>query len=110
MISHKHRFIFVHIPKTAGTSVTACLRPYCETYLKHHHILDVLPENHDSYYKFCVARNPWDRCVSRYFYLKREPWFPDRGFYNFIINKNNEFSYGSIRVKQIKKRAHILEG
>tara|TARA_Y100000004_G_C8795140_1_gene360948 strand:+ start:115 stop:729 length:615 start_codon:yes stop_codon:yes gene_type:complete len=111
MTSHKHSFIFVHIPKTAGTSVAACLRPYCETYIKHHHILDRLPPNPRSYYKFCVSRNPWDRCVSRYHYLKQEPWFPRGDFSDFIINKNNKFSYGSIRVQQIKNEYNPpLEG
>lgn len=30
LISHKHKFIFIHIWKTGGTSVCECLRPYAE--------------------------------------------------------------------------------
>jgi len=30
MISHKHKFIFVHIPKTAGTSISFALKKYCD--------------------------------------------------------------------------------
>lgn len=30
LVSHSHRFVFVHIPKTAGTSITQILEPYCE--------------------------------------------------------------------------------
>ena len=29
LISHTHRFLFVHVPKTAGSSVTAALQPFC---------------------------------------------------------------------------------
>lgn len=29
LISHSHKFVFVHIPKTAGTSITQLLEPYC---------------------------------------------------------------------------------
>ena len=30
LISHTHQFLFVHVPKTAGSSVTAALQPYCD--------------------------------------------------------------------------------
>ena len=29
LVSHAHRFLFVHVPKTAGTSVTTALAPFC---------------------------------------------------------------------------------
>jgi len=38
LISHPHRFIFVHIPKTAGISIEAALLPYA-TYGKVHYYL-----------------------------------------------------------------------
>ena len=30
LISHRRRFIFVHVPKTAGQSVAAAFRPYAD--------------------------------------------------------------------------------
>jgi len=61
--------IFVHIPKTAGTSITEGLfgaRP-------HHQPLqwyeEVEPQLYNDYFKFSFVRNPWDRLVSGYHYM-----------------------------------------
>ncbi len=60
--------VFVHIPKTAGTSVKASLglrqggaEHAVPTALVH-------PRTWRGYFTFCVVRNPWDRLVSSYAY------------------------------------------
>jgi hypothetical protein len=85
MISHKHKFIFVHIPKNAGSSINHELKGMCEklytedirpkdipiAYGKHANDNDMrilLKDEYTDYYKFCVVRNPWDRLVSIYWY------------------------------------------
>src|SRR5215813_14048351 len=88
MISHKHKFIFVHIPKTAGTSIEEALRDETCQLLRNewdHTRAPHAPLNHltlreladchiltpaqlKSYFKFCFVRNPWDRLVSEIFY------------------------------------------
>jgi hypothetical protein len=86
MISHKHKFIFVHIPKNAGSSINHELKGLCEltssvlkrkskdiplAYGKHandNHMRRLLKNEYGNYYKFCVVRNPWDRMVSIYWY------------------------------------------
>jgi hypothetical protein len=87
MISHKHRFIFIHIPKTAGTSIEEALRDEsCQLLpgewdyrraphapLNHLTLQEVAdcgiltPAQLKSYFKFCFVRNPWDRLVSEIF-------------------------------------------
>lgn len=85
MISHKHRCIYVHIPKTAGKSIKALFGVpefghdydaekfhWIEEPYDHHPIRKY--EGRDwlrQYLKFAVVRNPWDRLVSAFFYLNR---------------------------------------
>lgn len=94
MISEKHRFIFIHIPKTGGNSVQNILREYSEDEIvateayqdgverfevrnkkfeglvKHSTLNDyyrVLGDDLKNYYVFTTIRNPFDKLVSNYF-------------------------------------------
>ena len=81
MIIDKHKTIFVHIPKNAGTSIRDFFNrdksdklyvPHV-TINKHdtiHQIKLKAPELYDSFKKFAVVRNPYDRTLSWYIYLK----------------------------------------
>ena len=72
MIVDEHKLIFIHIPKNAGTSIKAFFGSK-EFYHKHKTIKEIKDENpeiYDSYRKFTIVRNPYDRMVSWYFYLK----------------------------------------
>lgn len=81
MISHDRKFIFIHIPKTAGTSLTARLRDHGivlggernarSIYFRHatlQFIADSLGDEFENYFSFGVLRNPWDWCVSNYLF------------------------------------------
>lgn len=104
MISHKHRSVFVHIPKCAGQSVeTAFLEDLgldwatravllllpndrsevgpprlahliARDYVRYHYLSRELFE---SYLTFSVVRNPWARAVSTYRYLDANESFSD---------------------------------
>lgn len=63
--------IFIHIPKSAGTSLSRHLYEGVE--VGHHRAVDVqrwLPEEFDRYPSLSVVRNPYARLVSAYYYLK----------------------------------------
>ena len=72
MISHQHRFIFVHINKTGGTSIEKVFDPLADqkdVRMKHSPVGKYkkrFPDHFDIYFKFSFVRNPWDWLVSRY--------------------------------------------
>jgi hypothetical protein len=72
MISERHRFIFVHINKTGGTSIEKVFEPTADARdVRHKHasLADYrkeYPRAFREYFKFAFVRNPWDWLVSRY--------------------------------------------
>lgn len=104
-ISHKHKTVFMHIPKSAGTSISRWLdiaeseSNYYITRYTHGNncALQHIPyenmrsqigsEIFDSYYKFAVVRNPWDRLVSTYKWRNGKKLY--KNFKDFV-----EFVYG----------------
>lgn len=106
VISQQKQFVFIHINKSGGTSITSLLGKYeewrvakhlfraverrylkrkyktfacCGQYFVGNHASAMMvrkllgEERFNSYYKFAVVRNPWDREVSRYFYARKTP-------------------------------------
>ena len=88
MISHKHKCIFVHIPKTAGQSLCTNLggwkrvRPQgfdrgLKKYRHHFTMSEYLEHGYlkieklELYFKFGFVRNPYDRILSEFKYAKR---------------------------------------
>ena len=116
MISHKHKCIFIHVPKVAGQSIESSfindlnltwenrkelllmdnpdskLGPpklahlLAEDYVKYHYLSQEL---FDNYFKFTFVRNPFDRVYSFYKYLGFSEFF---SFDDFVSKKfKNKF-------------------
>lgn len=66
--------IFIHIPKTAGSSITTQLNKGTKVVGREHATWREYKARSPFYFnnsfKFTFVRNPWDRIVSTYFYLK----------------------------------------
>jgi chondroitin 4-sulfotransferase 11 len=73
MINHKLKCVFVHIPKTSGTSIKNTLGGF-STNLGYHErpkqIKRIAPKEWEEYFKFTFVRNPYDRLYSIYSYYK----------------------------------------
>ena len=98
LISEKHRFIFIHIYKNAGSSITEALKPLIAkewrwkinlilhklkvsaldlqpfpTHVNTQEVIDQLGKDiFDSYFSFAIVRNPWDWQVSLFKYMQKE--------------------------------------
>jgi hypothetical protein len=72
LISHQLKFVFIHIQKTGGDSLSRLLAekvPDLTTLAAKHERLQKVPAllgEYRDYYKFAFIRNPWDRLVSWY--------------------------------------------
>jgi hypothetical protein len=86
MISERHRFIFVHINKTGGTSIEKVFEPTADARdVRHKHasLADYrkeYPRAFREYFKFAFVRNPWDWLVSRYHWSRDRQGLFDYGF------------------------------
>lgn len=73
MIDHQSRCIYVHIPKTGGNSIN---RVFGVNWANHKDLAryarELDPEVFQSYCKFAIVRNPWDRILSEYNYQKKK--------------------------------------
>jgi len=114
---NKKNIIFVHVPKTGGGTIeNMILQHYFQgrdvdivferkkihslnkTWTQHHTIHDIIKSRGvyrpEDYYKFAFVRNPWDRAVSEYFYIKNHGGCACRGnirkipksFEDYILN------------------------
>jgi hypothetical protein len=96
MISHKHRCVFVHIPRTGGSSVESVIWPgerteaelwmgfvspmrnrYQTGGLQHllaRQIRTVVgADTFNAWFRFSIVRNPWDKAISQYAYMRGRP-------------------------------------
>tara|TARA_B100000683_G_scaffold277766_1_gene338721 strand:+ start:2398 stop:2979 length:582 start_codon:yes stop_codon:yes gene_type:complete len=89
ILSDNKKFIFFHLYKTAGTSLSQILKPYSTLardgkHFKVHQYLDKYGKSkYDDYYTFGFVRNPWDWQVSLYHYM-----LMDRGHFQHNLVKS----------------------
>lgn len=100
------KLIFIHIPKTAGTSIVRAMRfpPPNPSYglMKHtsaEQIFEIMGHiEWNNAVKFCVVRNPWDRFFSHYRYQFRTRRLKEK-------HPNQDFlSWGKFILKRDKLR------
>lgn len=88
MIDHRRKSIFVHIPKTAGTTISSALEipkdhshstleMIIDNWLGRNPLKRLFMRQVLGYYKFAFVRNPWDRMVSLFIEKQQTGWLND---------------------------------
>ena len=93
-ICHDKKVIFIHVPRTGGSSIEKYLDiprtvpnfccnimntsiyykncRYAMTHVPAQVMRKFFPEHYEKYYKFAFVRNPYERVVSEYFWLMKK--------------------------------------
>jgi hypothetical protein len=112
VVSHNKKCIYIHIPKTAGTSIEQFIKDGHRNDLEYHGVRYNRSMHHftalelkkelgyifNLYYKFSIVRNPYDRLLSEYYWTP----IPEAGyksgktkfeFLNYVTDvvKNNKY-------------------
>lgn len=78
MITHDHKLIFIHVPKTGGRSICNLFNQRFDHFTALYYCREY-PEFFQEYKTFAIVRHPLDRMVSAYHYIKqhrRHPFEP----------------------------------
>jgi len=132
MLSHTKKFIFIHIGKTGGNSLNRLLKPYSahkvvvdkkrkyknriqiftrrKEDIKHANIefwdQKLVPEIFEMYFKFAFVRNPWDRMVSYYSFLRPKQSGKINPFKKFLYKINPEF-YSQLKYISVNGKVKV---
>lgn len=91
MIDKRRKLIFVHVPRTGGSSIEISFNIGLQT-LERNNTIGSFHDKHwrasayktanprqwDLFFKFSLVRNPWDRVISLYEWLKMHKTHPQR--------------------------------
>lgn len=68
---NEHNAIFIHLPKSAGTSISRALALPSSRHVQAADYRTTNPAKFARFFKFAFVRNPYDRLLSSYAFLKR---------------------------------------
>jgi hypothetical protein len=135
LISTRHRFIFFHVPKAAGSSITEAFRrysdiPYARLYHYMYDLMGQRPWLHlfarhisprelrdelgkkkfDRYFKFAFVRNPFDWHVSQYhFHKQKEDAYFHEIFKEMTFPEYVEWAVENTRIARSRQKEFLSD-
>jgi sulfotransferase famil protein len=122
IICHKHKFIFIHIGKTGGTSIERALCRHLSmdfdttkkspegTWWKHIWATDmrrrVGPDLWDNYFTFAFVRNPYDMILSLYSMYTQYPEYTSPALYRRLFHPWNQYTDFAHFIHGVGRREH----
>jgi len=113
-INYKYKTIFIHLPKTAGTSMESkeFIGPERN---QTHWSLNMFTQqlkNPQEYFKWCFSRNPYSRLVSAYEWgvkNHKEQYLKDINSFQNFIDKIEEFwDFNGTSIQQTRSGIHTI--
>lgn len=105
------RCIFFHVPKAAGTSIRQSAYQSKSFHIPATRYRAASPKKFDEYFKFCFVRNPWDRLLSAYEYLKvrcnADMAFPDHRWAASNLRDYRNFEHFVLSLEGAKTRRRM---
>ena len=131
MINHKHKFIFIHIHKSGGSSMCHDLGIQTnrtsvnfmaeKNRIDHHETISeslIFNQKYKEYFKFAFVRNSWDRLLSLWLYFQKRGAHPVNSvdFTYFITHlescicelDNSLFSNSQRKINLLYPQCHFI--
>jgi hypothetical protein len=105
----EHQCIFIHIPKTAGISVSVALfnANIGHRRIEYFEIFD--QDRFERYFKFAFVRNPWARALSAYSFLKQGGRnSSDKAWAERHLSEFSTFRQFVLSLQQPRQRSRVL--
>jgi len=94
-INHEKKLLFIHIPKTAGTTVKHYLKIHKIPLIHSHDSFETLLKKYGKqirdYFSFAIVRNPWDKHLSQFLHWQDnlKKWKTGVTFEDYLNNLQN---------------------
>ena len=105
--NYSHRAIFIHVPRTAGTSIAfASGAPKPHIPVSRFAAFD--PSLYNKLFKFAFVRNPWDRLLSSFAHIRTAAYDSEWRTHNSVLTRFKDFESFVLALEDPKFRRRLL--
>ena len=105
--NERYRAIFIHVPRTAGSSVALALgAPKPHIPISRFRVFE--PQHCHEFFKFAFVRNPWDRLLSSFAHIRTAAYDPEWHTSHTALDGFGDFESFVLALENPKFRRRIL--